>query len=152
MANTKTASLKKLNIEHVFRPLYYYSRFSAQWSFSVIHDSNGKIQTARVGFLGLLWPILIISFTIILALDAYELLRFGVEEQVIPIRSIVGNVFSLCMPLFVAIEVVLNIINRKKFIDILEKFDTFDNEVRYFFKHFLFQQSTMVHLKVANAP
>lgn len=142
MANKKTVSLKKFNVEHVLRPVYYYSRFSAQWPFSIIYDSNAKVQRARVGFFEMLWPILMICFTIGLAFTAYDQLKSGLEEHVIPIRTVVGEIFGMCTPLFVAIEIVLNLMNRKKLVDVLETFKTFDNEVRQMFKGFSIQHWT----------
>lgn len=121
---------------NLFQLIYYYSRFSGQWSFSIIYSSNGNTPRARVGFFEALWPISIICFNIMFSLDAYNQIIAGLEKHAISIRSIVNEMIDICLSSFIVINIVLNVINRKKLVGILGKFKTFDKEVRCFFENF----------------
>lgn len=133
LANAKIIPLRKLSFEYAIRPVYYFSRLTGQWPFSVIHDPNGTLQRARVGFFDILWPILMMCLNLILSLDSYDQLKGEQEKNVIRIRSAVEYLLDMCSFLFVAIGIVLGVINCNKIVDILRKFKAFDNEVRHFF-------------------
>lgn len=121
--------LKKFNFEHAIRPVYYFSRFTGQWPFSISHNSMGKIERAHIGFLEILWPILVICLNFTVTLDSYEQFKAEQENHPIRIRFIVENILDMCSVL----SIVLGIINRNIVVDILKKFSTFDNEVNHIF-------------------
>lgn len=132
LANARMIPLKKFSFEHAIRPVYYFSRLTGQWPFSVIHDSKGTLQRARVGFFDILWPILVICINLTLSLDSFDQLKEDQEKNVIRIRSAVEYLLDMCSFLFVAIGIVLGVINCNKLVDILRKFNAFDKEVRHF--------------------
>lgn len=131
LASASTVPPKKLNFEYVFRPAYYYSRFAGIWTFSITHDSNGSIQRARVGFFDILWPIFVICSNSVLAFSAYQSFMAEREKYANTTRYIAENIFQMSCFLFVAIGIVLNVINRNRLVDILRRLNTFDNEVRH---------------------
>lgn len=130
LAGEEKVQMRKFNFEYAIRPIYYFSRLSGLWPFSIVRDSNGKIQRARIGFFDILWPILLICLHLKLSLEYYEDFRATVKNHVIRIRFVVFCILDMTSFLFITIEIVLNGINRNKLVDILGKFDTFGNEVR----------------------
>lgn len=133
LANAKNTQLRKFDFEYGFRPVYYFLRFTGLWPFSIIHHSNGKIQRARIGSTDILWLILITCLNLILAFFAIEILMSeqGIQEK--RNQFILFSIFKMCSVLFEIFAIVLDIINRNKLVDILRKFNTFDNEVSIFF-------------------
>lgn len=138
LANTDIALKRKLNFEHAFRSLYCLSRFAGRWSFSIIHDSNGSIRRARIGPFNILWAILIICLNLASLLDLYWTLKveqeMEEENHAIRIRFAVSAACQISSSLSTIIQISLDMIISERFADILRKFNTFDNEVRYFFK------------------
>lgn len=124
---------RKINFEYVFRPAYYYSRFAGLWTFSMTYDANGMIQGARIGFFDILWPICVICLNFTLAYSAYETFTSKRDQFAYTIRFIAENIFQMSCFLFVVIGIVLNYIHRDRLIQILNKLNTFDNEVSYRF-------------------
>lgn len=129
LGTTNNVSQTKFNFEHIFRPIYYFSRFAGLWPFSIIRNSTGKIQKARCGPCDILWMILVLGFNLTFALDAYIQLRKEQQKLVVHIRYIVESIFEICSFLFITIGIVLDVINRNRIVDILQKFNKFDHEV-----------------------
>lgn len=132
LANAQTAPLRKFNFEYAFRPVYYFSRFAGLWPFTIIHDSNGKIQRARCGFFDVLWSILVICLYLTLVFFTYETLKREQAKIKNHTLFVVENIFEMSTLSFGALGIALNIINRNELADILRKFDTFDTEVSIF--------------------
>lgn len=139
LANANVASKRKFNFEHAFRPIYHFSRLAGLWPFSIIHDSNGTIQRARIGPFNIMWSILIICLNLVSLLDTYRDLRAQQGKNTIRIYVAAFTVFQFGSFLFTTIRISLDLINRKRLIGILRAFNTFDSEVRFFFKDFYFQ-------------
>lgn len=140
-------SPKKLNFEHVFRPVYYFSRFAGLWPFSIIRSSNGSIQKARCGPCDILWLVLVVCFNLTLALDAYEQLKAEREEHEVRIRFVVDSIFEISSFLFITIGIVLDAINRNTLVLILKKFNTFDLMVSHFSKDGIWKIASHFKLK-----
>lgn len=136
MANANKTPLKKLDFEYGFRPVYYFSRLTGFWPFSIIRHSDGTIQKARIGFFDILWSILLICLYLIFAFFAYEVLKVGRDKNEDNIRFYVYNVFKMGSVLFGIFGIILDMRNRNKLVDILRKFNTFDNEVSILFTDF----------------
>lgn len=129
---SNNVSVKNLNFDHIFRPVYYFSRFAGLWPFSIIRNPNGIIHKARCGPYDILWLILVLCFNLALSLDAYEQLRTAQKEHEAHIRIVVESIFEISSFLFITIGIVLDVINKNRLVDISKKFTTFDYEVRYF--------------------
>lgn len=127
--NIFNIQLKKFNFEHVFRPVYYFLRFSGQWSFSIFHDSNGTIQKACIGFSDALWTILLVCAYSAIVFSSYKKLMKGQEIFENRQRFVAENIFQIGSLVSGVFGIVLNVINRNKLVDIFKKFNTFDNEV-----------------------
>lgn len=137
------ATPRKFNFEYVFRPAYYYSRFAGLWTFSITHDSNGIIQSARLGFFDILWPIIVICLNLTLAFFANK--SFVTKREKFPnsTRFIAENIFHISCFLFVIIGIVLNIVHRNRLMNVLRKLNTFDNDVRHYLHIFLIEANSI---------
>lgn len=142
LATANIVPPKQFNIEYVFRPVYFYSRFSGLWTFSIARDSTGMAQRARIGFCDILWPIFVICLNFISAFYTYKTFMAERMEYANFTRFIAENLFQMGCFLFVAIGIVLNMIHRRRLVDVLRKFNTFDNEVSQFFRR-LFHETKM---------
>lgn len=129
LVNTKNIQLRKLNFEHAIRPIYYSTRFAGLWPFTIVHDSNGNIQKARVGLSDVLWSILFICFHLTLAFYTYKKVK-TTQLRENQLRFIVLNVFLLSSLLVGILGIIIDMINSEKIVDILRKFNAFDKEVR----------------------
>lgn len=130
MKTNPNMALMRKNFEFAIRPVYYFSRLTGQWPFSINHVANGTVQRVRVGFFDVLWLTLMICLNIILSFDSYESLIARREKHAIPIRTVMEYLWDMSSFLFVTIGFVLGVINRNKLVNILGKFNTFDYEVR----------------------
>lgn len=125
--------LRKFNFEHVIWPNYYFTRFIGLWPFSIIHDSNGNIQRARIGLSDMLWSILSICFYLTLAFYTYKKVKTAQEKEIEnQLRFVVLNLFLMSSLLVGIFGIIFDMVNRNKLVDILRKFNTFDDEVRDF--------------------
>lgn len=131
-AHAITVPPETFNFDYAFRPIYYFSRYVGLWPFSIICESNRKIRRARIGFFDVLRSILIIYLNLTLTFCGYKEIRPRQENHTNNIRFIVFMAFQLSSFLFIILGIVLDVINRKKFVDILLKFNTFDHKVRHF--------------------
>lgn len=132
-ANANNARLRKFNFENVFRPVLQFLHIAGLWPFSIKHYSNGKIRRARVGFFDIAWSILILCFDLVIVFSTFKKLKSGRAKDENRIRFVVYNAFKMTFLLFGAFGILLDVINRNKLVDILQKFNTFDNEVRFIF-------------------
>lgn len=130
LATENHIQVKKFNLKHAIQPVYYFSRFTGQWPFSIVHDSNGKIQRARVGFFEILWSTLVICLNLTVSLDSYERFKAEQEKQPIRIRFIVEDMLDMSSVLFITIGIVLGAINGSRLVNILKKLNAYDSKVR----------------------
>lgn len=130
------ATSKKLNFAHSFQPIYILSRIFGLMPFTIVFDSNDKIQTARVKVIDLIWFTIAIGiylcsithfplagqhiFLYILVPDSTLTLAFGTKSIVIFRR------------LFNCLSIGMEMCNRFKLIEILKNINTFDEKVSYF--------------------
>lgn len=129
LANANNAQLRKFNFEYSFRPVYYFSRFAGLWPFSIIHDTNGKIQEIRFCFFDVLWSISVICLNLTLSFSTYKKLMSRREHRKNDIALVIFYVSKTTYLLIGVFGIVLDMFNRNKLVDILVKLNKFDNEV-----------------------
>lgn len=132
LVDIKNVQSKQLNFEHGFRPIYYFSRFAGLWPFSVRPNLNGTNQKVYVSLIDGLWFTVAFCLYLSFAFIAYERLKAGIEgkgKDPFQFRIVIYDVLQTSSLLFGAIGIVLDMINRKKLFNVLEKFIQFDNEV-----------------------
>lgn len=138
IADTSNAQLKQLNFEDSFRPLYYFSRFTGLWPFSLRHNTNGIIENARIGRLDGAWFLISLSCHLLATYFWYIHIYTKYLEYADANTSADVTIFTFSM-LYVLLRmkylsigvagIILDLVNRHRLADILRKFIIFDNEV-----------------------
>lgn len=121
---------KKLSFAHSFKPIYCFSRIFGFMPFSIVHDRNGKIQTARVTVLDFLW--FLISNGIYL-MSAFHHVIFNQQSPIVDTSIVLVNCtrsLTLIRKLFDCLCIAMDMCNRFKIVEILKKINTFDDKVR----------------------
>lgn len=130
VVDMKKTQLQQLNFEHGFRPIYYFSRAVGLWPFSICHNSNGAIQSARISRLDGVWFFVSMCFHL-LAMCYYYVNMVDLEDsnKTILTFSILYSLFQTKSLLIGAVGIVLDMLNRRRLVNLLEKFMIFDSEV-----------------------
>lgn len=111
-------------VQHCFQPIYYVSRCAGLWPFTIIYHSNGSIEELRVRLIDIFWSSIMICSCLAGLFYAYNDTRnvqFG--------ASIMYFIVHVPPLLFGPVSIILDMFNRKKLVNILDKFITFDSEV-----------------------
>ena len=119
---------KNLNFSYSLRPIYYFSRTFGLFPFTIVYDTNGDVQSARVTVFDFLWFIITVCMYLLLAWLSYgNKLPVGANESPLLILGdlvllIIGLIFGSAM-------IVFDMYNRSRLINIIKKFTKFDMEV-----------------------
>lgn len=118
-----------LSFHYSFRPLYFFSRFVGLMPFSVTQSLNGNGLSARVTVYDLIWFIL--SIVISISLGVIDTTNIRLPQNSNESLTInVGDHLLLIFGLSVGtLSVALDMFNRKRLVNIVESFETFDREV-----------------------
>lgn len=119
---------KRLTIAYSLKPMYILSRIFGFMPFSIIFDSNGAIQRARIKKLDFLWFITSIG---IYLLSSYHFLTYSARNRipkgratlVYGTRSIV--IFRKGLN---CLNITMDMHNRFRLVEILKRINTFDEE------------------------
>lgn len=124
------AQLQRLNFEHGFRPIYYFSRAVGLWPFSICHDSNGAIQFARISRLDGAWFLVSMCFHL-LAMFYFYMSMVDLEDtnKTIITFSILYTLFQMKSLSIGAVGIIFDILNRQRLTHLLQSFIIFDGEV-----------------------
>lgn len=121
-------NLKKLTFAHSLKPIYILSRIFGFMPFSIIFESNGAIQTARIRKIDFLWFITSIG---IYLLSAYYFLIYSMRKPIpngratlsYGTRSIV--IFRKCLN---CLNIGIDMYNRFRLVEILKRINSFDEK------------------------
>lgn len=135
-------------VQHDFQPIYYFSRCTGLWPFTVTYNSNGSIKAARVHQFDSLWFFVAICLYLIAVFYYFDRMMTDTDNTN---HAFLSNqmyfMSQMAFHLFTAVGIVLDFYNRKKLVSILDKFIIFDKEVCFllpFLKH-------IVNLKKSNS-
>lgn len=133
LENPLKVQSKKL--QHGFQPVYYFSRCVGLWPFSITYHSNGSIKAARVRLFDVLW--FFISICVYLATLSYYFERMKAQERAQKhyLSDLIYYTSQITFLSFTAVGIVLDMFNRKRLVDILDKFANFDSSVSISNKH-----------------
>lgn len=121
---------KKLDFVHCFRPVYYFSRIFGYMPFTFIYDSNGTIQELKVRVLDILWLILSIFIHIFIAIIYFRNEGFAIFNGTSDI-IIKSDIYLMVLWLiFIILSITMDMCNRSNLMEILKKFNNFDENVR----------------------
>lgn len=128
----RTANVPLKKVEHNFCAVYYFSRVFGLWPFTIVHNSNGSIQKARVRPIDGLW------FVISICLYSVALYSICLSMKEIEMQKgnsfvfILYHAYQIVFLFFGSCIIALDLFNRKRLVNILKKFSKFDTEVRSF--------------------
>lgn len=135
-ASPNAVDLIELNFGHCFKPIYYFSRMFGFMPFTIVFDSDGKIQTARIRAMDILW----FMITIVLYLSSALYFVIFSYHQTWPVKTII---LINCTRLTYMMRKLFNIVsigdilhNRFRLIEILKKINTFDEKESFHFIRF----------------
>ena len=126
---SKTTNAKKINLAYSLKPIYYFSRVFGSLPFSIVFDSNGGIQTARVKLFDILW------FLISIGLNLYFTIQYATfagNENMVKLSPILVHSAKLIIPLRKLCNCLIigfDMCNRFKLIEILKNINNFDEKV-----------------------
>lgn len=125
---SETADSAQLNFAHSFKSIYYFSRIFGFKPFTIVFDSNGKIQTARIRVLDAVWLVITIGLYLSSALHFMII----ASHHTFPAKSaiLVNCTRSIYMlrKLFNVLSIVMDMYNRYQMIEIVKKINTFDEK------------------------
>lgn len=119
------------DVQHDFQLIYYFSRCAGLWPFSIAYNSNGSIKTARVHLFDSLWFFVSICLYLMAAFY-YFFDRMITDTDHTNTAFISNQMYFIVQMTFFSLTVAgiaLDMCNRKKLINILDKFSIFDSEV-----------------------
>lgn len=130
-ASERTANVPLKKIEHNFHAVYYFSRVFGLWPFTIVRNSNGSIQKARVRPIDGFWFwISFCSYSIAIYSTCVSMTEMKMEKG----KSFVFflyNVYQIVYLFFGSCVIILDLLNLKRLISILKKFSKFDTEVGF---------------------
>ena len=130
-----TSNVRSKKRVNGFQPIYYFSRSVGLWPFTIIYNSNGSIKKARVCLFDILWFIASISLYLTAIFYTYDELNTLLNQNDrIFVSDILYHIFQIPLLFFGAVYIIIDMLNRKKLVNILRKFIMFDNEVRVLLK------------------
>lgn len=125
-----TVKVKSNKIAHGFESIYYFSRAVGLWPFTIVYNSKGLIEKTRVRVIDGAWFVVSICLYLTAIFYTYRDVKRASYSNVDSIAFFLHYLTQMMILLFGAIfGSVLNLINRNKLMNILEKFITFDSEV-----------------------
>lgn len=127
---SKNINSKKFSFAQSFKPLYCFIRMFGFMPFSIVHDSNGGIQTARVTMVDFLW--FIISNGVYMMSAFHNVTLFIRRSSIVGIPVLLANCTTsivILRKLFDCLSIALDMCNRFKIVGILKKINTFDEKV-----------------------
>lgn len=130
-ADTKDGNQRSTNLNFAitFRPIYYFLRLFGFMPFTIVYDSKGEVQAARITARDILW--------LLISLCAYLLAFNGSKIWENPyllhkystVFIYVIKLYDISEILFGIIGIVMDLCNRFKLIDIMRTLNQFDKEV-----------------------
>lgn len=126
--NTLKTRLRRL--QHSFYPIYYVSRSVGLWPFTILYKANGTIKEARICLPDRLWILLSISIYSVALYYTYEDMREMNHARVDSyFMDVINYITQIPILLFQVFNIILDMLNRKRLINILDKFINFDRKV-----------------------
>lgn len=124
---------KDSNFAYVFRPVHYTSRIVGLLPFSFVYESNGEIKDSKIRIFDWFWFIMCISvYTLIIysGLAHINLSKGPLDNTfIVYLGSDLNVITCFCSTV---INIVYQMCNRSKLVEILKSFTMFDKEVLNF--------------------
>lgn len=128
---SKNIAPKNLTFAYSFKPIHILSRIFGFMPFTIVLDSSGAIQTARVTVLDCLWFITFIGTYIFSTLYFIMYIRGKEVPSSIAMLAYSTQIIVIVRKLLNCACIATDMCNRRKFVDILKKISIFDEKVSY---------------------
>lgn len=130
---SKKFAAQQLDFIDSFKPIYYFLRILGLMPFSITRSSNGNISEPKVKKSNGLWFLFSICIYSMASFISFEYVKFNRESNaylymMVLSQNLLLTTGLICCVLFVAMDMC----NRFKLVDILQKFMIFDKEVSDF--------------------
>lgn len=125
------------NFAYCFRPFYYVSRIFGYMPYSIIFDSNDAIYRPAIRVFDILWFIIaIFVYSSMIIINYVQTSNISFTSSKVLICS--SQLILFLSIVFGLLVILIDILNRFKFVDILNKFIRIDEKVRPFVQFFDF--------------
>lgn len=118
-----------IDFTHSFRPIYVVSRIFGQMPFSITSHSNGEIRRPRVSNLDVVWFVISSCIYIYAAFISSKSIYATLDNNFSNISTVGVVIIFETMMILGLLSIVFDMCFRLKFINILNKFTTFDEKV-----------------------
>lgn len=135
---------KTMNFAYCFRPVYYFSRIFGFTPYTIIYDSNGRIQVPKIRVLDIIWLILSIFAQILSPILYTRNEKFSIYHINLAILIRADAIIIAVRTIFNISAIVMDMCNRYKLVETLKKLDDFDDHVREKKRKFSDQNLTII--------
>lgn len=125
----KNIDSKRLTFAHSFKPIYIFSRIFGFMPFTIVLDSSGAIQTARVSVFDSMWFIIFIGTYLFSTLYFVTYVRGKQVASTFATLAYATRTIVVFRKLFNCMCITTDMCNRFKLVEILKKIGTFDEKV-----------------------
>lgn len=131
LENTSKSTSK--SVQYGFRPIYFYSRCAGLWPFTITYHSNGSIKNAQIRIFDCLWFLISICLYLTALISSYDYMKDSeASKEKNFFTNLMFYINQIPPLLFGPVCIVLDMLNRNRLINILNKFTIFDKEVSEF--------------------
>lgn len=124
----KPPKSKNINFVYSLRPIIYVSRMFGLLPFSIVCDTNGVILNAQVTAFNMTWFLIAICTYLSMALVCFQNVK--VYKNLMSKTLLIGDAVILTLYLINSAKaIIMDMFNRFRFIEILQKISFFDAEV-----------------------
>lgn len=144
---------KSVNLYDLIRPMYVISRIFGMLPFRILRSSAGdSIVGQCVGPIDLIWFFVTIGIHFYLAFSSIQNIAADQHWQTKSLFSIGDNFIVLYDITIAILTIILDMINRHRFINILKKFIEFDKKVKsdHFFRNHITVSHQLIKTNIAN--
>lgn len=130
MANKKDHS-NKLCFGHAFQPAYFFSRIFGQIPFTITFNSNGDIQEPHIKKRDIIWLIISIFMYSFVSFLIYRTMKYSQDPNMSSYILVFGDFISVIIVIMCGgvLGMGIDIYNRYKIVDILQRIHQFDKQV-----------------------
>ena len=129
LAQNKKNPSKKYNLIYGLLPVYFFSRAIGLLPFSIVCNSTGKVQCARVRAFDFIWFVFSIGLYISMALFIYQAMVIPKDPNESVILIIGDNLLLISGLASAVIFILIDMFNRNRLVGILKNLTVFDDEV-----------------------
>lgn len=122
-----------LTFKDGFQSNYQYSRAVGLWPFQIVHNADESNEKTRVRLVDILWFFVSIALYLTATFYSFDDIKYVPGSSAQSYALFIYYIYQITSLIFGAISIVLDMLNRKKLVNILEKFTAFDDEVRLMF-------------------